>query len=954
MLAASCQDTNEFEQTLDSSKAQVMFSVAMDSPMSRSRALTWGDDYTPDHIGDLYDNRIDANQLVVKIEAGGKTYKVNDIVKKQVGEVNEYTFVGVVEGIKQTTTLSDAKVSVFANMGHNAENLTFAQNAEYIPMWGMRTENLKLTPGERVQLSKISLLRAMAKIEVSLNADMAKQFALTGATLNRHNPTGNSLPTIKTGANHTTDLELEGVFNPLSGSQQPLAFEKVENGNSYVVYLPEVSRGKSDADHLNIEVQLNAKDEAGNLIKGAIEKGNFNVFDYSKNVDSPEVIDIVRNHWYKYNISGFAAGEIEVNYQAMDWNGVDINVGGEGFLFLNKDVIEIYNSNIDADQLKFSSSSPINIVLKDIYKHENNGTFTEGTKEIVDGKTVYDGDDLSAYYITKFGQKIQLGTYPGFDVEEGALDKENNILKAISAVPVYDETGLNGGITINSPYIGHETYGNSHYNTIRYLEFEVTNEQDLRATFRVMQYPPVVISNIEGYFSYRDDFTRKDGEEPAYWTNYMGNGSITTMGIILNHEHDWTGEANQPEEWFATRQSDRSYSFVTTCEPQGQGKERWEEMRYSLIGHYVNYKSGSTEKSGFYSGGYRPMDHTGVPTRMFFRERYHNLPGASSMDSKGAAVSDPYEKVVINENGEPETRIFRKHYTWDIQTIFWSRYVKKVHMEDSEITVSNKKYKRLKGQASMYNIADNYTTYKDGGEIFKDEDVIDGGFKFVDYGITGTYRNHRMYHIKTTTTSDKYILGFPTLLDEEGNPTTDVDRGVVDNTPSNANLVSPSLMLASQLGETNYNYIIDNCKTYGYVLPKLSDFYELAKRHCREYVESTWEDTNGNGQPDEGEPVTQYHDWRLPTKAEIEMIIDYQDKSRAMDVVLMGEHFVCVTGQPGQGDDEKYWVSSDVPTYKATAAEDIDGRGYEYTGYYIRCVRDVKPEVKNGSNNKIK
>ena len=85
-------------------------------------------------------------------------------------------------------------------------------------------------------------------------------------------------------------------------------------------------------------------------------------------------------------------------------------------------------------------------------------------------------------------------------------------------------------------------------------------------------------------------------------------------------------------------------------------------------------------------------------------------------------------------------------------------------------------------------------------------------------------------------------------------------------------------MLASQLGETNYNYIIDNCKKYGYVLPKLSDFYQLAKRHCREYVESTYDDLNGNGQHDEGEPVTQYHDWRLPTKAEIEMLILERNK----------------------------------------------------------------------------
>ena len=41
----------------------------------------------------------------------------------------------------------------------------------------------------------------------------------------------------------------------------------------------------------------------------------------------------------------------------------------------------------------------------------------------------------------------------------------------------------------------------SHYDTVRYLEFEVTNEQGLTATFRVEQYPPTVITNIEGFFS---------------------------------------------------------------------------------------------------------------------------------------------------------------------------------------------------------------------------------------------------------------------------------------------------------------------------------------------------------------------------------------------------------------------------------------------------------------------
>ena len=46
----------------------------------------------------------------------------------------------------------------------------------------------------------------------------------------------------------------------------------------------------------------------------------------------------------------------------------------------------------------------------------------------------------------------------------------------------------------------------THYNTIRYLEFEVTNEQGMKATFRVMQYPIIYITHVMGYYSYRDDF----------------------------------------------------------------------------------------------------------------------------------------------------------------------------------------------------------------------------------------------------------------------------------------------------------------------------------------------------------------------------------------------------------------------------------------------------------------
>ena len=96
MLAASCQDT-EFAETLDGSKAQVMFSLAIDSPSARSRS-TW-DDYTPDGIGNEtdYDYKIDYDQFIVKIEANNTTYNVTQIFKWKEAGSNEHKFVGIVE-----------------------------------------------------------------------------------------------------------------------------------------------------------------------------------------------------------------------------------------------------------------------------------------------------------------------------------------------------------------------------------------------------------------------------------------------------------------------------------------------------------------------------------------------------------------------------------------------------------------------------------------------------------------------------------------------------------------------------------------------------------------------------------------------------------------------------------------------------------------------------------------
>ena len=135
--------------------------------------------------------------------------------------------------------------------------------------------------------------------------------------------------------------------------------------------------------------------------------------------------------------------------------------------------------------------------------------------------------------------------------------------------------------------------------------------------------------------------------------------------------------------------------------------------------------------------------------------------------------------------------------------------------------------------------------------------------------------NARMYHVQITASSGKYTIGIPK---QDAN-------GFTDDGEDNAELVSPSFMIASQLGATQ---------------PPTS--VEQAERHCREYVEVHDPDNN----PDTDNAI-HYDNWRLPTAAEIQIIIDFQyAENAAMDEVLSGPYYWSATGQvnnPGSGDD---------------------------------------------------
>ena len=142
--------------------------------------------------------------------------------------------------------------------------------------------------------------------------------------------------------------------------------------------------------------------------------------------------------------------------------------------------------------------------------------------------------------------------------------------------------------------------------------------------------------------------------------------------------------------------------------------------------------------------------------------------------------------------------------------------------------------------------------------------------------------NARMYHVRITASSGDYTIGKPRITDGKTDPGAD-----------NAQLVSPSFMIASQLGAV-----------------LAAENVNVAASHCEQYVEVYKDPQN--------QKTIHLKDWRLPTEAELKIIMKFQDTSDAMDVVLSGDRYWSASGLVVTDEDDRN------PSDKA-----------------IRCIRDA-------------
>ena len=467
------------------------------------------------------------------------------------------------------------------------------------------------------------------------------------------------------------------------------------------------------------------------------------------------------------------------------------------------------------------------------------------------------------YYYNKDGKKIKI-------TDSEILD--NTYLKV--------EGDLNGKLTIHSPIPANKT--------IRYIELTVKNEQYKKndsgtssciKTVTIMQYPLEYITGISGLYSYLDleNDDRYKGIWPTYKEEFVTKLNFTSEdGQYVISTDIQSVIANGLNNHIGTSVDMKSKFYVENASGEG----RIFRIDYSYLDEYIEVPwGGTTDNPKVYVRGFIEVENSGnreyIPDKESDgRDKRYNLKISEKENGNYVKIGTDYIEV---ENGTGHYSIESSKDNGDGEY-----YFAYIHYTDSDIndityylctTIDNKDYKP---ELPFY-LSDN-----------------------------GTASNNQMYHVVITATSSDYTLARPIMNGDV------VDAGNIEND----NLVSPSFMLASQLGNSS------------------TIRWQEAQNQCKNYVEV-------------GEDGTEYDDWRLPTAAEIGILIRYQSDSNVNtgnDLGVMDN--ILNNADKGQ-NNPYYWVSSTDSYVEVHNSYNKDqhlkkGRDNDDDGCRVRCVRDYR------------
>lgn len=292
-----------------------------------------------------------------------------------------------------------------------------------------------------------------------------------------------------------------------------------------------------------------------------------------------------------------------------------------------------------------------------------------------------------------------------------------------------------------------------------------------------------------------------------------------------------------------------------------------------IKGHYEYREVEKTEK--------KEVQFEPYPTKMLLQNEKDgdNLGGKIVINSP--IPKNRFSKYIVltlkNAEGKEATVKYKQSPLIETQNFFG---------DYSSRSVGGWAYRKPNGE-----LVKNGLTTSDNNGGYKAKYYKNGDIKYFSNENSSGNTNNRMYIIQVSSTKDsKYNIAHPNI---------DKTTGY-----TNDSVVSPAFMIASQLGAVQSGTFNET----------------TAKTHCETYREVKKEN---------GKQVI-YDGWRLPTKKEIQFIVDFQQESfKRNDNTTIQPIQPVLTG-------EKYYTLN-----KESVATGYTGGGS--SGTYIRCVRDLTP-----------
>lgn len=221
-----------------------------------------------------------------------------------------------------------------------------------------------------------------------------------------------------------------------------------------------------------------------------------------------------RNTCYQVTVTVNAPGALDpsepeeltdIQYSVKDWENINVDINGDErpiFLYVNEEEMEMHNITEDNTTLEFASSSSVEAKITRVY------------------------------YIDKFGQEQVLEKIPDTDNEYGiSTGGWRPTWTNRCTIKITPDEGINGNLDVYSTLPENKT--------IRYIDFDVTNAEGITRKVTVAQYPLEYITNIQGWYSYRDDFKKSDSKPTTY--EYPGD-KITGIALATSNISRWNGE----------------------------------------------------------------------------------------------------------------------------------------------------------------------------------------------------------------------------------------------------------------------------------------------------------------------------------------------------------------------------------------------------------------------------